>query len=110
MSYNRLTKWLLKTIRNHNDQIINDNSLSDEKRNKCLLPVLSFHKLRHTSVTLLIGENTDIRTISSRLGHTQTSTTLNIYAHSLKSADEKAVNTLENLLVKGKDINTMKNA
>lgn len=54
----------------------------------------------HTSATLLISENVDIRTVSARLGHAQTSTTMNIYAHSLKELDEKAADTLGNLLKK----------
>ncbi len=62
------------------------------------LPDIPFHGLRHTSATLLISENVDIRTVSARLGHAQTSTTMNIYAHSLKELDEKAANTLGNIL------------
>lgn len=30
------------------------------------------------------NQNVDVRTVSSRLGHDQTSTTMNIYAHSLR--------------------------
>lgn len=56
--------------------------------------------LRHTSATLLIAENVDIRTVSARLGHAQTSTTMNIYAHSLKKMDEKADSALDNILIK----------
>lgn len=62
------------------------------------LPDIPLHGLRHTSATLLISENVDIRTVSARLGHAQTSTTMNIYAHSLKKLDEKAADTLDNLL------------
>ena len=39
------------------------------------LPVIPFHGLRHTSATLLIAGKQDIKTVSSRLGHAQTSTT-----------------------------------
>ncbi|MCD8089285.1 MAG: site-specific integrase [Clostridiales bacterium] len=46
------------------------------------LPNIRFHDLRHTSATLLISANMDIKTVSARLGHAQTSTTMNIYAHS----------------------------
>lgn len=68
------------------------------------LPHIPLHGLRHTSATLLISENIDVRTVSARLGHAQTSTTLNIYAHSLKKMDEKASDTLENLfMVKSKN-------
>ncbi|MFA9379415.1 MAG: tyrosine-type recombinase/integrase, partial [Lachnotalea sp.] len=53
-----------------------------------------------TSATLLISEQVDIRTLSARLGHAQTSTTMNIYAHSLKESDKKASDKLENLFQK----------
>src|SRR5690606_33111332 len=39
------------------------------------LPKVSIHSLRHTNATLLIASGTDLRTVSHRLGHTQTSTT-----------------------------------
>ncbi len=42
------------------------------------LPAIPFHGLRHTSATLLIAEKQDVRTVSSRLGHAQASTTVNI--------------------------------
>lgn len=64
------------------------------------LPDIPLHGLRHTSATLLISQNIDIRTVSNRLGHAQTSTTMNIYSHALQSMDEKAADTLENMLVK----------
>ncbi|MDE6907928.1 MAG: site-specific integrase [Lachnospiraceae bacterium] len=62
------------------------------------LPDIPLHGLRHTSATLLISQNVDIRTVSGRLGHAQTSTTMNIYSHQLQSMDEKAAGTLETLL------------
>lgn len=64
------------------------------------LPSIPLHGLRHTSATLLISQNVDVRTVSGRLGHAQTSTTMNIYAHSLKKSDEMAAEKLENLLFK----------
>ena len=65
------------------------------------LPPIPFHGLRHTSATLLIaGNQMDMRTVSSRLGHAQASTTMNIYAHALQEMDRKAVDTLEHMLVK----------
>ena len=62
------------------------------------LPKIPFHGLRHTTATLLIAGNQNIRNISARLGHAQTSTTMNIYAHALKSADQEAADALECLL------------
>lgn len=64
------------------------------------LPVIPFHGLRHTSATLLISSNQDIRSVSNRLGHAQTSTTMNIYAHALQETDRRAADALENILVK----------
>ena len=64
------------------------------------LPAIPFHGLRHTSATLLIASKQDVRTVSSRLGHAQASTTMNIYAHALQETDRKAVNALERMLVK----------
>lgn len=64
------------------------------------LPDIPLHGLRHTSATLLISENIDVRTVSDRLGHSHASTTMNIYAHSLKKLDEKASTALDHLLIK----------
>lgn len=46
----------------------------------------------------MIAEGTDIRTVSSRLGHSNTSTTLNIYTHALKSKDIQAAEILNDIL------------
>ena len=62
------------------------------------LPAIPFHGLRHTSATLLIAGQQDLRTVSSRLGHAQASTTMNIYAHAIKENDRKAADALENML------------
>ena len=64
------------------------------------LPAIPFHGLRHTSATLLIASHQDIRTVSSRLGHAQASTTMNIYAHALQETDRKAADALEDMLAK----------
>ncbi len=55
------------------------------------IPHHKFHSLRHTSATLLLINDTDIKTVSSRLGHTKLSTTSR-YTHFLKSADREAAN------------------
>ena len=64
------------------------------------LPVIPFHGLRHTAATLLIAAGVDVRTISARLGHALTSTTLNIYIHALKESDHKAADAVSALLEK----------
>lgn len=62
------------------------------------LPPVTIHSLRHTNATLLIAAGTNIRTVSNRLGHSQTSTTMNIYAHAIQSADAAAAEALGNIL------------
>ena len=62
------------------------------------LPRIPFHGLRHTSATLLIANHQNLKTVSSRLGHAQASTTMNIYAHTLQESDRKAADTLEAVL------------
>lgn len=62
------------------------------------LPHITFHGLRHTHATLLIAQGLDVRTVSNRLGHAQTSTTLNIYAHAFAKMDREASDKLDNLL------------
>jgi integrase len=62
------------------------------------LPHIPFHGLRHTSATLLIAAGSDLREVSGRLGHSNTSTTGDIYAHFLKKADQAAAERLNNLM------------
>jgi integrase len=56
------------------------------------------HDLRHFVATQLIGAGHDIRTVSGRLGHAQTSTTLNTYAAFLSGRDRAAADQLAALL------------
>ena len=62
------------------------------------LPDISIHSLRHTNATLLIANGTDLRTVSKRLGHSNLSTTGNIYTHAIKTADEMAADVLQDVL------------
>lgn len=57
-----------------------------------------FHDLRHWSATNMIGAGVDIKTASSRLGHSLASTTLNMYAKALPGADADAARLLGALL------------
>ncbi|MFD2115433.1 site-specific integrase [Paenibacillus yanchengensis] len=62
------------------------------------LRYIRFHDLRHTSATLLLNSGVHAKVISDRLGHADITTTLNIYAHTLKTADEAAANKFDDLL------------
>lgn len=94
------SKWFSKFIKQHNDKIMNDDFIKKEDKEKFLIDVVNFHGLRHTSASLLIAEGMDVVTVSKRLGHSKTSTTTDIYAHSLEKTDIEASNKLENLFNK----------
>lgn len=79
------------------DTLLRYNEGKPEDQQLSLIP---FHGLRHTSATLLIAAHQDIKTVQSRLGHAEASTTMNIYAHALQESDQKAPALLENALVK----------
>lgn len=59
---------------------------------------LCFHELRHTQATLLIGAGVDVKTVRHRLGHSEISTTLDIYAHAIDANDESATEALNGYL------------
>jgi len=62
------------------------------------LPRITPHSLRHTNITLQIAAGVSIRTIAARAGHSQVSTTTNIYSHAIQSADEAASEALNGIL------------
>lgn len=94
------SKWFTKFIKKHNDKIMNDDSIKKEDKEKYIIDEVNFHGLRHTSASLLIAEGLDVVTVSKRLGHSKTSTTTDIYAHSSKKTDIEASNKLESLFNK----------
>lgn len=57
-----------------------------------------YHDLRHTHATILLANNIDAVSVSSRLGHSDASTTLRTYAHALRRRDVDAANALQSLL------------
>lgn len=79
-----LSSWFKRFLKRHN------------------LPECHIHTLRHTNASLLIAQGINVRTVSNRLGHAQTSTTENIYSHAIKTADEKAVEALEEIFTQKK--------
>lgn len=56
------------------------------------------HSFRHAFATQAITHGADISTVSSLLGHSRTSTTLNIYTHAVQQANTKAMGLIENLI------------
>ena len=59
------------------------------------LPPITLHGLRHTHASMLAHMNTDKMQISERLGHSELSTTLNIYTHLFENADRQIADELQ---------------
>ena len=72
--------WLKAFVREHN-----------------LKPV-TLHGLRHTNITMKIVNGVDIKTVSTRVGHSDIQTTLNIYSHYTKESDKKTSDLINKLL------------
>ena len=59
---------------------------------------LTPHGLRHTHATLLIGAGTDLKSVSTRMGHSSITLTLDVYADAIRLNDVKAANEFDKLL------------
>lgn len=66
------------------------------------LPKITLHGLRHTHASMLAHMNTDKMQISERLGHSELSTTLNIYTHLFENADKKIAEDLQSIYLVAK--------
>ena len=64
------------------------------------LPHINPHAFRHTMASMLYFSGVDSVSISKRLGHAQVSTTANIYAHVMESADRKNADILADVFLK----------
>ncbi len=63
------------------------------------MPYMNPHAFRHTFISLQIAAGTDIKTLQSMSGHANTKTLMNVYAHTIESARQKAAAALGNTLL-----------
>ncbi len=54
---------------------------------KAGLPQVSLHSIRHTNITLQLIAGVDMKTVSTRAGHSKASTTSDFYSHFIKNSD-----------------------
>jgi integrase len=59
---------------------------------------LRLHDMRHQAATVLLNNRISPRVVAERLGHSRTSTTLDVYAQFLPPADQEAADILGRLL------------
>jgi integrase len=64
------------------------------------LPVIRLHDLRHTHATLLLAKGVPVKVVSERLGHTNATITLQVYAHVMPGNQRDAAELFASL-VKG---------
>lgn len=64
---------------------------------------LGVHQFRHLNASLLINSGADVRTVSASLGHSQVTTTLNIYAHTFAEAQARAGEAVAAALALGRN-------
>lgn len=62
------------------------------------VPPITFHEMRHTHASLLIGNHVDIPTVSKRLGHAKSSITMDTYAHIIPGTRDRVVDLISSLL------------
>ena len=70
---------------------------------QCGLRKIRFHDLRHTFASILIGQDVPLINVSNFLGHSDLSTTANIYAHLDKASKQASANIITGILNKAKD-------
>ena len=66
---------------------------------------IRFHDLRHTFASILINKDVPLINVSNFLGHSDVSTTANIYAHFDKSSKLKSVSVINDMFKIGKEEN-----
>ncbi len=110
----RLQKDLMKLYKYYKDQYHEDYDYYIFGGKKCLSPTtinrhkldacnkanirpITLHQFRHSHATLLLKCNILINEVSRRLGHSKTSTTLDIYAHTDLTQEKRVFNTLNSM-------------
>jgi integrase len=62
------------------------------------LPKVTVHALRHTHVSQLIVAGLDVVSVSRRIGHSNPTVTLGVYAHLFGNTDDRATSAVETAL------------
>ena len=60
---------------------------------------VTFHDLRHIHATFLLQHHVDLQSVSSRMGHSDPSVTLKVYADAMPARDQDAAAAMDQLLI-----------
>ncbi len=72
------------------------------RREAAVAPSIRLHDLRHFQATQLLDAGVPVPTVAARLGHADGTTTMKIYAHRTRRADQQAADVVGNLLSDGR--------
>jgi integrase len=102
-----LVRSLKKIVRNDFYVLTNAATPTEPRTYRCYfnklqqqlgLPKMRFHGLRHSFATRCIESKCDYKTVSVLLGHSNISTTLNLYVHPNLEQKKKCIDTMNRLL------------
>ncbi len=102
-----LVRPLKKIVRNDFYVLTNAATPTEPRTYRCYfnklqqqlgLPMIRFHGLRHSFATRCIESKCDYKTVSVLLGHSNISTTLNLYVHPNLEQKKKCIDTMNRLL------------
>jgi len=102
-----LVRPLKKIVRNDFYVLTNAATPTEPRTYRCYfnklqqqlgLPKMRFHGLRHSFATRCIESKCDYKTVSVLLGHSNISTTLNLYVHPNLEQKKKCIDTMNRLL------------
>lgn len=64
------------------------------------IPIISFHGLRHTHASVLLFQGVNLMAVSKRLGHSNVTTTQNVYLHIIREMEDRETNLILGILDK----------
>ena len=62
------------------------------------MPHFRVHDIRHFAARLMLAQRVPLKVVSDILGHSQISTTANLYTHVLPSLRKEAINLIDSIL------------
>ena len=94
-------KNLVKDLNDDDPIFINkkiyNSTVNELLKRRCLMveiPIISIHGLRHTHASILLYNGVSIASVSSRLGHSNMTTTQQIYLHIIQELENKDIDII----------------